>query len=169
MIPNLDEPSEVLPGLLVGSWETATNPEIRRAHGITHVLSLAEEGAPCFESSVAHHFCPLSDYGLSELEKSIDQPIAFIDSGLTSGGTVLAHCLLGVNRSPTVCMAYLVRAKGWTLRASFEHLCRVRVFVAPHSRYVKQLRAIEASVRGETTLSVEEVEAYLGKLSSNLS
>ncbi len=164
MIANLDQPSEVLPHLLVGSWETATNQEDLEAYGVTHILSLTDEGAPTPDSAIVHLHCPLSDHGLTDLQASLRICVEFIGSAAASGGIVLVHCVLGVNRSPTFCMAYLVKSEGWTLREAFEHLCRVRVYVAPHSLYVSQLQEVEIALHGTATLSAEEVDAYLHAL-----
>ena len=35
---------------------------------------------------------------------------------------VLVHCHIGVNRSPTVVLAYLMKYEGYTLKSAVEHV-----------------------------------------------
>lgn len=41
---------------------------------------------------------------------------------VTNGGVVLVHCVAGVSRSVTLCLAYLVKWQKMTLRNAYHHM-----------------------------------------------
>ncbi|KAL6073095.1 Dual specificity protein phosphatase 13, variant 2 [Balamuthia mandrillaris] len=89
---------------------------------------------------------------------------------------VLVHCAMGVNRSSTVVIGYLVRHEKWALRKAYEHLVesnyntcttkpnfiqkKRRPQVQPHPEYLKQLRKLEVAWRGSSSVD-DELEATL--------
>lgn len=68
---------------------------------------------------------------------------------------VLVHCDKGVNRSPTLVLAYLIR-QGMSLRGAYQHVLRARPQIDPLPTYRRGLRALELEVHGSSTVSPDE-------------
>eukprot|EP00746_Dinoflagellata_sp_MGD_P109526 gnl/MRDRNA2_/MRDRNA2_469146_c0_seq1.p1 gnl/MRDRNA2_/MRDRNA2_469146_c0~~gnl/MRDRNA2_/MRDRNA2_469146_c0_seq1.p1 ORF type:complete len:176 (+),score=25.62 gnl/MRDRNA2_/MRDRNA2_469146_c0_seq1:68-529(+) len=69
----------------------------------------------------------------------------FLDNALngTSSARVLVHCALGVNRSATITVAYLMRTQQWTKDYAFGLVEKKRPLVNPVDSYRWQLGEYE--------------------------
>ncbi|KAH3698733.1 hypothetical protein Pelo_19873 [Pelomyxa schiedti] len=75
--------------------------------GITHILNVA--GGPLWQlDNVKELVFPLCDKGSDDLNTKLPTCLHFIDEARNTHGKVLVHCNLGVNRSATVVIAYLI-------------------------------------------------------------
>jgi len=63
----------------------------------------------------------------------------FIDGAIKSGGTVLVHCDMGISRSVTMVIAYLIQTHGCTAEKALAHVSTCRAFVRPNSGYTEQI------------------------------
>ena len=83
------------------------------------------------------------------------------DGGIPGGekedAKVLVHCMAGVSRSPAVLAYYLMREEGMSLRDALGTIARARPATRPNDGFLRQLRELELSLRGEETL--EKVES----------
>lgn len=136
----LDEISEILPGLLAGGYLGARDIAGLRRSGVTHLLSLREEG-PDGVAGFEHLHLPMLDSGDSVLSEVAANAARFIDASRGAGGTVLVYCDMGVNRTAAVIAGYLI-LKGWTLEAAIERIWQVRPVINIVEGYGLQLRAL---------------------------
>ncbi len=83
-----------------------------------------------------------------------------IKSALDSGGGALVHCVAGVSRSASLCLAYLVRHGGLDLLQAFEQVRRARPYIRPNRGFAVQLMQWEENCRAEegVVIVVEESE-----------
>ena len=63
-----------------------------------------------------------------------------------SGGKVLVHCEAGISRSPTICMAYIMRTQRLQLDEAFDVIKRCRALVSPNFSFMGQLLQFESEV-----------------------
>jgi hypothetical protein len=96
---------EIVPGLYLGSRESARDRDRLRAAGITHIVNCAAELSCYFEGEFVYRELRLHDPDPA-LVVCLPGVCAFIDEGLRSG-KVLVHCFAAVSRSPAVVLAYL--------------------------------------------------------------
>ena len=84
------------------------------------------------------------------------------DSVKRKGGCIFVHCVAGISRSATVCIAYLMKHLCWELQRAFDFLKARRSCVAPNLSFMGQLLAFEKQLnpntpsRGITTHCKEE-------------
>lgn len=136
----LDEISEIVPGLLAGGYLAARDIAVLRGSGVTHLLSLREERAEGIED-LEYLNLPMSDSGDSVLCEVASNAARFIDAARDAGGRVLVYCDMGVNRTAAVIAGYLI-LKGWSLEAATERISRVRSVINIIEPYNLQLRAL---------------------------
>ena len=94
-------PTEIIPGLFVGSLHSAFNRGVLEGLAITHIINLS--GLPAtFPKHFTYLTVDLRDKDWSNLLSVIPAANIFIESGLErKGGAVLVHCAGGRSRSPS--------------------------------------------------------------------
>ena len=83
-------------------------PEDLRRIGITHILNISTTVDNPYPGITAM-FINISDGG-GPIEKYFPQTYDFIQGALDAGGKVLVHCHMGISRSATIVIAYLMKA-----------------------------------------------------------
>lgn len=73
---------------------------------------------------------------IDDFEKCID----FIDG---QEGATIVHCQAGISRSATVCLAYLIKTRGYTLDEAFDFLKTCRSCIGPNFGFLGQLKIFE--------------------------
>lgn len=76
----------------------------------------------------------------------MDVPFFLLDNVKQSGGKVLVHCEAGISRSPTICMAYIMRTQQLRLDAAFDIIKQRRDVVSPNFSFMGQLLQFESEV-----------------------
>ena len=105
-----------------------------RSVGITAILSLqteedlgergtAWEEKAALAANVAFQNVPVKDFDIADLQRKLPKCVVILDRMLKAGHTVYLHCTGGVNRSPTVAVAYLHWCLAWSLERA---VARVR-------------------------------------------
>jgi protein-tyrosine phosphatase len=132
--------SAILPKLLVGSSPTSTEDIDRlRREGITAVLNVqTDEDMACWglnwdrleryyrEVGVEVRRVPVRDFDPDDLRRNLPWCVQVLDELLHQGRTVYVHCNMGVNRSPTIVIAYRHWVQGWSLEEATAHVTRCR-------------------------------------------
>jgi len=71
------------------------------------------------------------------------------------GGVVLVHCVAGVSRSATICLAYLTKYYG-SLYETWCHVRTIRPWVRPNYYFMEQLLQWEGEVRPNSEGTIME-------------
>jgi protein-tyrosine phosphatase len=128
----------ILPKLFIGPDPRVEEEfEQLRSLNITAILSLqtnddVREGGVARPKTAAERagfvFCnmPVTDFDRLELRSKLPECVARLDDLLKTGHTVYIHCTAGVNRSPTVAVAYLHWRLGWPLEKAVSYLESIR-------------------------------------------
>lgn len=129
----------VTPELFVGPAPVDTQDFLQlRGLGVTAILSVEnpeEDGVADAieeESQAARgneiHFTnlPVTDFDRLALARKLPEGVKLLDDLLASGKVVYLHCTAGVNRSPTLAVAYLHWSLQWPLEKALEHVFECR-------------------------------------------
>ncbi|MFH4977519.1 hypothetical protein AB6A40_004228 [Gnathostoma spinigerum] len=145
--PDYAHITELVPGLLI-SGVTALNRQTIDEYGITLVVNATSE-VPNLRSlgDVMRIKLWLEDtpqtYIYPHFEVLLDQ----IHEEICSGGRVLVHCVAGVSRSASICLAYLTRFVCHSLREAYHLMAAKRPLVRPNIGFWKQLIAFEENLK----------------------
>lgn len=123
------------------------------------IVSAAPELPPPPEDYVARHFVPLLDTPNSDMHPFMEKTADLINEVVTNGEVVLVHCVAGVSRSVTLCLAYLVKWHKMTLRDAYHHMKLRRPQIRPNTGFFKQLIKFEERLFGEASVKMVYCEA----------
>ncbi|XP_045447463.1 dual specificity protein phosphatase 3-like isoform X1 [Melitaea cinxia] len=148
--------NEVYPGLFVGDAVAAKDKAFLRRMGINYVLNTAE-GKRYTQVDTDHLYYAdypglrykgfqLMDLPTTDISKYFHIAANFIDEGLSRGGRVLVHCMMGVSRSATCAIAFLMIKRGMTLTEALA-LVRSRRDIHPNDGFVRQLQELDRELR----------------------
>ena len=137
------KPDWITDNLLVGP--APLGPEdygLLQRMGITFILNLQEDNElkilgrnPDAEFSVAASFgitvyrVPIKDFSNRSLLAHLDEAIEVLTDLLKTGKKVYLHCAKGLNRSPTVAVAFLSRNLGIDIADALDRVTSVHVCV----------------------------------------
>ena len=133
--------SEILPKLFVGSLpgDAKAIERLRHDFGITAVLGVQTDDDmdyrgvdwPQLEAryraeAIEVRRVPVRDFDRNDLREKLPECVAALDELLEAGHTVYVHCNMGVNRSPTIAVAYLHWVLDWDLDKAVQHVTSCR-------------------------------------------
>ncbi|KAL8283972.1 hypothetical protein RQP46_005085 [Phenoliferia psychrophenolica] len=171
-------PSRILSFLYLGNLNHASNALMLKALGITHVVSMGESALtpprqPPFSLSSAFRTSPsqqlptnslwleerlgqisvldidnIADDGIAGIRRTFDNALDFIDEARRAGGKVLVHCRVGVSRSATIVIAYLMRQLELDLKSAYllTRSRRLNILIQPNLPFAATLHAYEAEL-----------------------
>jgi len=147
---NTELPIHLVDGLYLGSYEHAKNKNILQKLNITAVLNVAYSDCPTVdfydECNIELMQVDMSDSFLYETKISNNflKPIFnFIDKNMIhKNRNVLVHCHAAINRSPTICIAYIARNYGKSALWCLEYI-KTKKFICPNSGYLNQVLELD--------------------------
>ncbi|XP_075216116.1 dual specificity protein phosphatase 3 isoform X2 [Lycorma delicatula] len=146
---------EVFPGIYIGDCYCAKNKQLLKQLGITHVLNTAEGkllGMVDTDSDYYKHTgikymgLHLMDLPVTDIACYFYEVSDFIDSAVKRGGKVLVHCLMGLSRSSTCVLAYLMIKEGMTAADALRRVRRFRE-VRPNYGFLQQLAELDMNLK----------------------
>ncbi|XP_051891082.1 dual specificity protein phosphatase 14-like [Pristis pectinata] len=154
--------AQITPSLFLSNGTVASDRQALRARGITCVVNATLElGAPRWPD-MEYLRVPLPDLPHAPLSLYFDTVADRIQQVSRLGGRTLVHCVAGVSRSPTLCLAYLMKHHGQSLREAHNWVRSRRPLIRPNSGFWRQL--IDYERRLFSRNSVRMVPTPLGLL-----
>ena len=103
--------SHITSGLFLGDYSDASNLDALRARNICRVLNVASECPVSkeVEKNLLTMHVRLDDHSDENISLHFDECLAFIRQGIERGEGVLVHCRMGISRSATIVLAYLMK------------------------------------------------------------
>ena len=156
--------SEIIPGTLwLSSGVHAIGPQIKEL-GITHIVNATNRCIPnAFEKEgVVYLNVDIDDEESTSISPHFKEVHAFLEKAeMTKKSRCLVHCMVGISRSSTLVIAYLMlRNPHLSLRESFYQVKRARDVVAPNPAFARELMKFELTERPdlkENTITEEEM------------
>ncbi|KAK9364098.1 protein-tyrosine phosphatase-like protein [Lipomyces starkeyi] len=112
--------------------------------GVTHVLSaLMGKIEMRLVSSFKHMHIQVEDDDDEDMLQYFDQSNAFIAEALSSGGTILVHCIAGISRSSTLVIAYIMQDRRISLEEAWSLVQEGRPIACPNDSFKEQLAIYE--------------------------
>uniref|UniRef100_A0A8C2URQ2 Dual specificity protein phosphatase n=1 Tax=Chinchilla lanigera TaxID=34839 RepID=A0A8C2URQ2_CHILA len=143
-------PVEILPFLYLGSAYHASKCEFLANLHITALLNVSRRTSEACTTHLHYKWIPVEDSHTADISSHFQEAIDFIDCVREKGGKVLVHCEAGVSRSPTICMAYLMKTKQFRLKEAFDYIKQRRSVISPNFGFMGQLLQYESEILPST-------------------
>ncbi|XP_019711995.1 dual specificity protein phosphatase 26 [Hippocampus comes] len=119
--------------------------------GITHIVNCAQSrwrgAADCYAGmNVTYLGIEAHDSPAFDMSKNFYPAAEFIHKALTGGGKVLVHCAVGLSRSATLVLAYLMIRQNLTLVEAIKTVKDHRG-VTPNRGFLRQLSGLDGILR----------------------
>lgn len=124
------------------------------AHGITAILSLLTDDDIIKDGlrweQIEHwssmvgidaRRVPIQDHSPEAVIAKLKGAVMALRMLHAEGHTVYLHCSAGINRSPTIAVAYLVKAKGLSVNEALDIVKTARPSMQPYQQALAQLEA----------------------------
>ncbi|KAL4233140.1 Dual specificity protein phosphatase 14 [Mactra antiquata] len=132
----------------------AIKQERVRTLGISHIVNVTMEipnlKLPNLESIQIH----VEDSPSARLGIYFDRCSDKIHQVHKSGGKVLVHCVAGVSRSASLCIAYLMKYHRMPLDQAYYHVKKRRPVIHPNVGFWRQLIEYERRLFGRNTVKM---------------
>ncbi|XP_058507560.1 dual specificity protein phosphatase family protein [Solea solea] len=140
---------EVWPNLYIGNVAVAQNRKTLHKLGITHVLNAAHSkqgsiGDQSFYGNTCVYFgISAEDSEHFDLSQYFKPAADFIHQALKSkDGRVLVHCIMGVSRSATLVLVYLMMRQHLSLRDALRQVVQKRA-IYPNRNFLSHLLKLD--------------------------
>ncbi|CAF0842930.1 unnamed protein product [Rotaria sordida] len=145
-------PSVVLDNqLYLGTGHQATNWKVVRDLKITHIINISIEHHCVFTDKIKYLHLELEDMEDVLLKDRFDETIHFMEAAFqNSSSRILVHCNLGISRSTTILLAYLMKTYNATVLEAFKFLRHRRPIVSPNIGFLRQLIEYEYELFSHT-------------------
>ncbi|XP_026206514.1 dual specificity phosphatase DUPD1-like [Anabas testudineus] len=149
---------EVYPRIYIGDMYAAKDKSTLQAHHITHVLNAAHgkfsvNTGPSFyrDTQITYHGVEAFDMPSFNLSPFFYPAANFIKNALPTG-KVLVHCAMGLSRSSSLVLAYLMIHENMTLVDAIKAVGTKRN-ISPNEGFLEQLRELDKKLHCQSSLS----------------
>ena len=151
-------PSKIFDWLFLGCYRNACNKEEIKDLKINYVLNCAFECMESFSNNIKYCHLKLSDMPSFRIIPFFERATSFINQAHKSGGVILVHCQLGISRSTSCVIAYMIKYMGYTAMSALDFIRKKRPQVMPNFGFIQQLMNYEKSNLGKGMKSDDEKE-----------
>jgi serine/threonine/tyrosine-interacting-like protein 1 len=142
--------------LYLGRGDQATSVKVTTDLKVTHIVNISTEHTSNLPN-MRYMNVPICDDGAADILSLIPSVILFMVEALGNGGRVLVHCNLGISRSSTLVLAYLMYSRHWTLGLAYKFVRERRPLVHPNTGFMTQLLSLEEMLFGSKITTYEDL------------
>ena len=134
--------SLIIDNLYLSNEKAANDAKFLRIHGITHIVNCA---AHCERDAVKHstlHYLQIRavDNSQERMAPFFERTFDFVDKAIEDGGKVLVHYFVGMSRSATIVLAYLIRKRNISFDDALNLVKEKRHIVKPNAKFKSELQ-----------------------------
>ncbi|KAM3130106.1 hypothetical protein pb186bvf_017812 [Paramecium bursaria] len=127
--------------LYLGDYQSALDIVKLKVHNIKTLISIVTQ-IDIKYNEINHRIIYINDKEDQDIKQYFDKTFDWIDKGL-SIGSVLVHCGMGISRSSTIVIAYLIKKLSYPFAKAYNHVRKMRPIISPNIGFSKQLKEYE--------------------------
>ncbi|CAM4303464.1 unnamed protein product [Caretta caretta] len=144
-VPALGGIAQISPCLYLCSGNAAANRQLVRARAVTCVVNATMELPNANWPEIDYVKVPVADLPHAPLALYFDSVADRIHQTGKRNGRTLVHCVAGVSRSASLCIAYLMKYHRLSLLDAHQWVRSRRPVVRPNAGFWRQLIALRAA------------------------
>lgn len=150
--------SEIIPDFLwLGSSQDARDKIMLEKNGITHILNCSDDVENYYPGKFTYLQLHVKDGGRDEgISRVFKESMEYLNNCKNEGNKVLVHCFMGINRSTTITLVYLMKANNMSLKEAWRIVKMARDWVSPFEDNIAELIKFEKEERGENTMDEDD-------------
>ena len=126
--------------IYLGNEDTARDKEILSKLNISNILICAEGCEPFFPNEFKYKILYIDDAIDENILSWLKEAFEFIDSSINN---IYIHCAMGISRSPTIVISYLMYKKKMKYEEAYDLVKEKRKVISPNSGFQEQLKKFE--------------------------
>ena len=146
--------------IYLGNEDTARDKNLLNKLCISNILICAEGCEPFFKNDFKYKILYIDDAIDENLLGWVKEAIEFIDS---TEKNIYIHCVMGVSRSPSIVIAYLMFKNKMKYNDAFDLVIQKRNNINPNSGFREQLKKFEKILQENNYILPDN----LGKIENN--
>ncbi|KAM9180356.1 dual specificity protein phosphatase 21 [Trichechus inunguis] len=155
--PHLQRPtvhglSQITSSLFISNGAAANNRLLLSSNHITTVINVSVEVVNTSFEDIQYVRVPVADTPSASLYDYFDSIADHIHSVEMKQGRTLLHCVAGVSRSAALCLAYLMKYHGMSLREAYTWTKSCRPIIRPNNGFWEQLIHYEFKLFSKNTV-----------------
>eukprot|EP00271_Cylindrocystis_brebissonii_P020287 TRINITY_DN6655_c0_g1_i1.p1 TRINITY_DN6655_c0_g1~~TRINITY_DN6655_c0_g1_i1.p1 ORF type:complete len:167 (+),score=27.25 TRINITY_DN6655_c0_g1_i1:915-1415(+) len=139
-------------GLYLGNYSASRQRSALLQLNVKHIVQVANDlGPPPFPKDFVYTVVEISDSIIEpkNISHHFDRCFDAIATARARGEAVLVHCVVGMSRSATIVIGYLMKTRNMSLPAAFSFVKSIRPIVQPNSKFMQELRKLDARLEAE--------------------
>ena len=126
--------------IYLGNEDTARDKELLKKLNISHILICAEGCEPFFPNEYTYKILYIDDAIDENILSWFKEAFEFIDSSVNN---IYIHCVMGISRSPTIVIGYIMYKKKMKYEESYNFVRNKRNAISPNPGFQEQLKKFE--------------------------
>ncbi|KAM4819406.1 dual specificity protein phosphatase 21 [Thomomys bottae] len=146
--------SQITSTLYISNGAAANNQEVLSSNRITSVINATKEVVNTVFDNIRYVQIPVEDSPTAYLYTFFDPVADHIHNVELKFGRTLLHCAAGVSRSPSLCMAYLMKYHSMSLLDAHTWTKLCRPVIRPNDGFWEQLIYYEFRLFNKNTVRI---------------
>jgi atypical dual specificity phosphatase len=149
----LSQVAQITPNLFLSGFVGATESNVRK-HNIKYIITVCKEIPKVNLPNTDSLKLDILDKPNENIDRWFDLVADKIKDVESRNGNCLVHCVAGISRSASMCIAYLMKHRAMTLRDAFYLVKSKRTFIRPNLGFWSQLVGYERKLFGQTSVKM---------------
>ena len=142
--------NKITPNLYLGCAKISRSKYFLENNNIHGIINATTNEPNTYSESYDYLHININDEPKEQIHAFFQHVFEFIRRHHSLGHSVLVHCQMGISRSATLVIAYLMMDGHKTLGEAFQQVKSVRQQIDPNEGFIRQLRELEISLFGYT-------------------
>jgi hypothetical protein len=147
--------STIIEGFLyLGAKGVTADREKLATMNIKYIIGVSEDPPPEYGKDMEYLHINIGDTPTDDISPYFGPSYDFIEQARLEGKGVLVHCTMGMSRSATLVLAYLIRHNDMSLADAISYMKARRPVASPNPGFMTQLIQFEQTLRGKATVDI---------------
>lgn len=131
--------NQITSNIFLGDFWAAYEKDFLKKNGITAILTCGKGMKSFYPNDFIYKKIQIDDFEYEDILSLFEECFQFIDSN----EKVLIHCQMGVSRSPSITISYIMKKNKWKYEESHDFVKSKRSIINPNDGFVRQLKEWE--------------------------